>query len=115
MHANIKSELHDENPFAMPQVGTSRIVLGDANPDWGKNAADRSLPVKFYLYVDDADTAYSQSLSAGTTRCAEPEDMFWHDRTAAASDPYGFNWTFATHLRDVTPEEITEAMKNMGG
>ena len=100
---------------AMLQVGTSRIFLSDANPDWGKKAADGYSPVNFYLYVDDADAAYAKALDAGMTGSAEPEDMFWGDRTAVASDPYGFNWTFATHLRDVTSEEIAEALKTMGG
>lgn len=99
---------------AMMQVGSSRVFLADPNPDWGQKGPDGTSPVNFYLYVEDPDAAYEKALAGGMVSRAEPEDMFWGDRTAVASDPYGFNWTFATHVRDVSPEEMAEAMKNMG-
>ena len=42
-----------------------------------------------------------------------PEDMFWGDRTAVVNDGFGYNWTLASHQRDVSAEEIQEAIRAM--
>jgi uncharacterized glyoxalase superfamily protein PhnB len=40
-------------------------------------------------------------------------DQFWGDRYGQIEDPFGHKWSIATHLRDVTPEEMKEAMSKM--
>ena len=42
-----------------------------------------------------------------------PEDMFWGDRYAVVTDPFGHSWSLATHIRDLSPEEVAEGMNQM--
>jgi hypothetical protein len=44
----------------------------------------------------------------------ELADMFWGDRYGQLDEPFGHRWSMATHVRDVSPEELEEAMKAMG-
>jgi PhnB protein len=38
-----------------------------------------------------------------------PADMFWGDRYGQFTDPFGFDWSVSTHIKDMTPEEIKKA------
>ena len=67
-------------------------------------------PVGIHLWVDDVDAAFARAISAGATEVMAPADMFWGDRYSVVADPFGHHWAFATHLRDMTPEEIQAAM-----
>ncbi len=62
-----------------------------------------------YIYVDDVDGHCAKATSAGATIVSELEDMFWGDRTYVAEDPEGHRWTFATHVKDVAPEDMKPA------
>ena len=57
-------------------------------------------------YVDDVDAHYARAKAEGATIMNEPEDKFYGDRSYQALDPEGHRWTFATHVRDVTPEDM---------
>ena len=50
--------------------------------------------------------AYKQAIDAGATSLMEPDDMFWGDRFSSVQDPFGHSWTIATHIEDVSPEEM---------
>jgi uncharacterized glyoxalase superfamily protein PhnB len=65
-----------------------------------------AVTISLYVYVDDVDAHFAQARSAGATIVAEPEDMFWGDRTYVAEDPERHRWTFAQHVRDVSPEDM---------
>jgi len=65
-----------------------------------------SLTQGLYIYVDDVDAHHVRARSAGATIAAEPEEMFWGDRTYIAEDPAGHRWTFATHVREGSPEDM---------
>lgn len=67
-------------------------------------------PVGIHLWVDDVDASFERAVAAGATPIMKPADMFWGDRYAVVEDPFGHHWAFATHLRDMTPEEIKAAM-----
>jgi PhnB protein len=70
------------------------------------------------LYVKDVDAAFERAVAAGAKPSSPPQDMFWGDRFGQVEDPYGHVWAMATHLRDVSPEEMEAAMAsmaNMGG
>jgi PhnB protein len=67
--------------------------------------------VGIFIYSEDVDETYKQAIDAGATSTSEPEDMFWGDRFASVTDPYGHNWQIATHVEDVTPEEIDRRSK----
>ena len=59
-----------------------------------------------YIFVDDVDAPCARARSAGARIAADLEDMFWGDRTYVAEDPEGHRWTFAQHVRDVSPEDM---------
>ena len=72
-------------------------------------------PVTFHLYVDDVDASVEQAVQAGAKVTVPVEDMFWGDRYGKLEDPFGHQWSVATHLREVTPEELKQAMAQMCG
>ena len=59
-----------------------------------------------FLYVPDTDAVYHQAIAAGATSIAPPEDMFWGDRHARIRDPFGYEWSIATHREDVSSAEV---------
>jgi PhnB protein len=93
------------------KIGDSMVFLNDEMPGMGRPApsAKDPVPLTFWLYVPDADAAYKKALAAGAKSTMEPADMFWGDRCAGVADPYGYLWSFATHEKDLTPEEMRRA------
>jgi PhnB protein len=94
------------------RIGDSHLMLVDANPDWnclGPKALKGS-PVTIHLYVEDADAVYAQAVRAGAKATMPVADMFWGDRYGVLEDPFGHYWSVATHVRDLTPAEIQQAM-----
>ncbi len=91
-------------------IGDSNIFLGDESPQCSVAASDS---VRFYVYTDDVDSAFKKAKSAGLEEVTTPEDMFWGDRTGTVRDKWGVHWTLATHVRDVSEDEMKEAMKKM--
>jgi len=71
--------------------------------------------VILHRYVADVDAAFQRAVAAGATVVRAPEDQFYGDRAAVVDDPWGHEWSLHTHIRDVSPEEMEEAMKAMGG
>ena len=73
----------------------------------------KGTPVTIHLYVEDADAVMQQAAAAGATITMPAADMFWGDRYGQLEDPFGHRWSVATHKRDVTPEEMKDAMSRM--
>lgn len=93
------------------QIGDSRLMLCDAFPEYGSPGpkALGGSPITLHLYVDNVDVAFDRALQAGATVAMPLEDMFWGDRYGKLVDPYGHHWSLATHVRDVSPEEMKQA------
>jgi uncharacterized glyoxalase superfamily protein PhnB len=66
------------------------------------------------MYVTDCDAVFNRAVAAGATAKMPPADQFWGDRYAVVTDPFGHNWSIATHVRDATHEEMKAAIANMG-
>jgi PhnB protein len=62
-----------------------------------------------YIYVDDVDAHFEHAKANGADIQRDPEDQFYGDRTYSVHDPEGHSWSFATHVRDVSPEEMQAA------
>jgi PhnB protein len=62
------------------------------------------------IYVPDVDAAFRRAIEAGATRIRPVEDQFYGDRTGTLKDPYGYQWTLATHVEDVSTEEAQRRM-----
>ena len=93
------------------EIGDSLIMLSDPFPQSNvkpPNEAGTST-MSLFMYSENVDAAVEQAVDAGATLTTEPEDMFWGDRFATVTDPYGHQWSIATHTRDLSPEEIAEA------
>ena len=96
-------------------IGGALVYLADAPDDMpGEVANPKKLggtSVMLHRYVADVDAAVAQAESAGATVLRAPEDQFYGDRAAVVADPWGHQWSLHTHLRDVSPEEMAEAMR----
>ena len=93
------------------QIGDSVVMLADEYPEWnslGPNAL-KGTTVTLALYVEDADSQFTQAVAAGCSAYMPLADMFWGDRYGIVKDPYGHLWSIATHIRDVSQEEIEAA------
>jgi Uncharacterized protein conserved in bacteria len=100
---------------AQVRIGDSAVMLVDENRAYGMLGpkAVGGSPVTIHLYVDDVDTVYQRAVDAGAKAKMPPSDMFWGDRYGVLEDPFGHHWSVATHKRDVTGEEMQQAMRDM--
>jgi uncharacterized glyoxalase superfamily protein PhnB len=98
---------------AMLRIGDSPFMLVDEFPEWGALGPQslKGSPVTIHLYVEDADAAIERAVAAGARLTMPVADMFWGDRYGTVEDPFGHRWSIATHLRDLSPEEIQAAAK----
>jgi PhnB protein len=95
------------------QIGNSRIMLADENPkvDAYSPKHYKGSPISLMIYVDDVDTFSQKAVAAGATIVRPVKTQFYGDRSGMFLDPYGYNWTIATHVEDVSPEEMDKRMK----
>lgn len=102
---------------ARVRIGDSMFMLVDEVPDWGVlgPAALKGTPVTLHLQVDDVDAWFERATAAGAKPVMPPADMFWGDRYGMVEDPCGHRWSIATHIKDLTPEEIQAAVPNSCG
>jgi uncharacterized glyoxalase superfamily protein PhnB len=100
---------------AMIRIGGDAIMLVDEMPQWGALGpkALKGSSVTIHLYVDDVDAVVKRAVEAGAKVTMPVADQFWGDRYGKLEDPFGHQWSVATHIRDVTPQEMQEAMKQM--
>jgi uncharacterized glyoxalase superfamily protein PhnB len=59
--------------------------------------------------VQDVDAWHKRAVESGATNLMPPTDMFWGDRYGQVVDPFGHCWSMATHVRDVSPEEMRKS------
>jgi len=87
------------------------VMLGTPGPDYqSPNKRSGEVTQTLYVYVDDVDAHYDRAKAAGAKIVEEPVDQFYGDRRYGADDPEGHRWFFATHVRDVSAEEMASAM-----
>jgi uncharacterized glyoxalase superfamily protein PhnB len=103
---------------AMITIGDSQVMLADAFPEWGSKGPKMlgGTPVTIHLQVPNADEVFQRAVDAGAEVRMPIADMFWGDRYGIVIDPFGHSWSVATHIKDMTPEEMAAAGKAaMGG
>ncbi len=97
------------------QIGDSRIMLADENPSMGEGYASATSigasPVSLYLYIPDVDQVVERAAAAGAKILKPVQDQFYGDRSGFIQDPFGHLWGIATHVEDVSPEELEERAK----
>jgi uncharacterized glyoxalase superfamily protein PhnB len=96
-------------------IGDSTIMLCNEGPDRQYKSAETmgGSPMSLYLYVNDVDGAFERAIAAGATAQTTVQDMFWGDRMGTVQDPFGYRWTLATHVADVSPEEMARGAEAM--
>jgi uncharacterized glyoxalase superfamily protein PhnB len=95
------------------RVGDSIIMMGEEHPQEPCKSAETmgGSPISLYLYVENVDAAFAKAIEAGAESRMPVEDMFWGDRAGSVQDPFGYSWTLATHIKDLTPREIEEGAR----
>jgi PhnB protein len=99
MHAEIK-------------IGNSFLMLADEFPEQGFKSPQSigGSPAFIHLYVEDADASYKKAIDAGAASLQEVSDQVFGDRHGLVIDPFGYTWTIATHIEDVSLEEINKRL-----
>lgn len=102
MHAEIK-------------IGDSPIMLADEFPAMNVRGpkAIGGTPVSLMLYVENVDEVFTRAIAAGAKELRPLQNQFYGDRSGTLEDPFGHQWTVATHVEDVTPAEIEQRMAAM--
>lgn len=94
------------------KIGDSPIMIADEFPELG-HVGPKTLggtPVGIMIYLEDVDTVYNRAISKGGVEVKPLQDQFYGDRSGTLTDPFGHQWTVATHKEDVTPEEMDKRM-----
>jgi PhnB protein len=94
------------------KIGDAHIMLSDEFPQMNARGpkAIGGTPVKIMIYVPNVDKVVDQAVAAGATLDRPVADQFYGDRNGGVTDPFGHVWFVATHVKDVTPEEMKKAM-----
>jgi PhnB protein len=93
------------------KIGDSVFMLTEESPDM-KALSPESIggsPVSLYVYVKDVDAIFNQAVSEGATELKPVKDQFYGDRSGYLRDPFGHLWSIATHIKDLSPDELRKA------
>jgi PhnB protein len=97
------------------RIGDSPIMLADEFPEIGVKSPHTlgGIAASILLYVEDVDARFKQAIAAGATVAKPVQDQFYGDRSGTLTDPFGQQWTIATHKEDVSLEEMHKRMAAM--
>ena len=89
-------------------IGDSRVMLADENPQMNALGplSVGGAASSFYVYVEDVDSVVRKAEAEGATLTRPVKDQFYGDRSGSFADPFGYTWSVATHIEDVSPEEV---------
>jgi uncharacterized glyoxalase superfamily protein PhnB len=89
-------------------LGAGRFFIHDEFPEHGvlSPLGFKGTAVTLHLYVEDVDSVFQRALSAGAEVLMPVQDCFWGDRYGILKDPFGHQWSLASRLEDLSPEEI---------
>jgi uncharacterized glyoxalase superfamily protein PhnB len=91
-------------------IGDAIVMLGEESPQQSCRSAETAggSPVSFYLYVEQVDAAFDVAVAAGAEVKMPVAEMFWGDRMGTVLDPFGYSWSLASHVKDLSMEEIRQ-------
>jgi len=99
MHAEVK-------------IGDSVIMLSDEFPEFG-SLSPQSIggsPMGLHIYIENVDAAFDRAVKAGAQVEMPVADQFWGDRYGKLKDPFGHKWSIATHVKDMSADEMKRSM-----
>ena len=94
-------------------IGDSHVMLADEMDDHRSPQSYGGTPVSLMIYTDDVDAMFKRAIAAGAKQVRPVENQFYGDRTGVLEDPFGHVWSIATHVEDVSEEEIGRRMAAM--
>ena len=101
------------------QIGDSVVMVDDEDPQRGTKAPPPGglpgTPATLFIYVADVDAVIARAVELGATLQRPAKDQFYGDRDGYIVDPFGHGWIIASHIEDVTPDEMTRRMAEMFG
>jgi PhnB protein len=99
---------------AQMKLGDSQLYLADEMPGMTQVASPQTIggtTITLHVWSTNADAAFERAIKAGAKVAMPMMDAFWGDRYGQVTDPFGHRWSIATHRKDMTPQEMTAAMK----
>jgi len=108
---------HGKVAHAEMKIGNSIFMLADEHPERGYKSPTHysGTPVGFMIYVEDVDHVASEATKNGMTVKSAVQTQFYGDRSGSFEDPFGHSWTIATHVEDVSPEELKKRSEKLHG
>lgn len=99
------------------EIGDSLLMLADEFPDMGARSPKSvgGTPVSMHVYVEDVDDVFERALKLGATSLRPVENQFYGDRLGMFEDPWGHQWSVATHVEDVPEDEMARRSAEMMG
>jgi PhnB protein len=99
MHAEVK-------------IGDSVIMLSDEYPEFGSLSPQSvgGSPMGLHIYIENVDAAFDRAVKAGAQVEMPVADQFWGDRYGKLKDPFGHKWSIATHVKDMSADEMKRSM-----
>jgi PhnB protein len=99
------------------QIGDSVVIIEDEDPRRGTQAPPSAglpgTPASLFIYVKDVDAVIARAVELGAAAQRPAQDQFYGDRDGFIIDPFGHGWTVASHVEDVTPDELTRRMAEL--
>ncbi len=96
-------------------IGEGHVMLSEEMPEMGFRGplSFGGTPVSLLVYVKDVDAVFAKALAAGAESKQPVADQFYGDRSGTIVDPFGHTWTIATHLKDLSADQMQKAMEQM--
>lgn len=97
------------------KIGDSQLMLNDEMLEFGALSPlslNGNSPVTIHIYTENVDQAFNRAVSAGAKVSMPLMDQFWGDRYGLVTDPYGHKWSLASHVKDMSQEEMERGMKD---
>jgi PhnB protein len=90
------------------KIGAALFMLADEFPEMGFRSPQAlgGSPVTIHIYVEDVDATATRAVAAGAKLLRPVQDQFYGDRSGQFEDPFGHTWSIATHVEDVSPEDM---------
>jgi PhnB protein len=94
------------------KIGDSVIMLSDEYPEFGSLSPQSvgGSPMGLHIYIENVDAAFDRAVKAGAQVEMPVMDQFWGDRYGKLKDPFGHKWSIATHVKDVSADEMKRSM-----
>jgi PhnB protein len=99
------------------RIGSAALMLADEHPEMDVRSplAYGGSPMSLLLYVEDVDQVFRRSIEAGAKALRPVKDQFYGDRSGMIEDPFGHRWAIATHVEDVSAEEMKQRAAQAAG